>query len=55
MTFDPDADVIIRMPSGLSFRCDACGCNVFRRYTADGNRFRCNGCGACYIGEGGAR
>lgn len=57
-------DIMIRLPgSDHSFRCD-CGCNVFRNveepnFMPDGtgpvkinkNKFRCDSCGAVYIGE----
>ena len=34
--------------NGKAFRCD-CGCNVFTE--VDMLRFKCNGCGARWIGE----
>jgi predicted RNA-binding Zn-ribbon protein involved in translation (DUF1610 family) len=32
-----------------SFRCEGCGCNVFRRTArTDRLQYRCNGCGETY-------
>lgn len=35
--------------NGITFHCEDCGCNVFTEY--EPYRYRCNGCGSCYVGE----
>ena len=40
-------DVMCKI-GGKSFRC-SCGCNVFKKAPPD--RFKCNGCGAVYVGS----
>lgn len=44
---DPSKDVMPKI-GGKSFYCD-CGCNVFRALAP--LRYKCNSCGAQYIGE----
>lgn len=44
-----EADWMPRI-DGKAFRCE-CGCNVFRKSAIVTNRYKCNSCGATYIGE----
>lgn len=44
-------DTIIKLgQTGKSFRCDNCGCNVFRRSETRTNVFKCNGCAIVFVG-----
>ncbi len=44
-------DKMIRV-ANKTFCCDDCGANVFKSRLNDPLRYRCNGCGAMYRGEG---
>lgn len=45
-------DKVVYLNNGeKAFRCD-CGCNVFKQAATDPTRYKCNGCGATYTGEG---
>jgi hypothetical protein len=37
--------------NGEPFHCEECGSNCFHRYSADPNRYECNGCGTRYLGD----
>jgi len=45
-----EQDIICKV-DGKTFRCEICGCNVFRHPKGEPNKFKCNGCGEVYIGE----
>lgn len=47
-------DTMIKIKeTGKSFRCDGCGCNVFRQSETRTNIFKCNGCAIVFVGSEG--
>jgi len=53
---ETDSMVHIRQLGGgtSNFRCTNCGANVFRKFVHNPKRYKCNGCGDTYTGEGGS-